>query len=304
MIKKMFDIDRSDMAEPATVGIVGLGLIGGSFAKAYKAKAPGYKVYAVNRTKATLDRAMAEGVVDGVLDENTICECDLIIVTLYPEAAVRYIEDNRQYFKTNTIVTDACGNKRGICSEGFKLADEDESFCFIGAHPMAGSQYSGYEYSKADMFDGASMILVPTLTREDEITPRMGMIISRFKTLLAPIGFGEYKVTDAATHDRMIAYTSQLGHVMASSYVRNQLSLESFGFTGGSFRDMTRIAYCNPEMWSELFIENRDNLTKEIDILIGELERYREAIDSSDCDTLRRLLDEGTRRKEKITPHD
>jgi len=304
MIKKMFDINREEMAEPATIGIVGLGLIGGSFAKAYKTKAPGYKVYAVNRTKATLDRAMADGFVDGVLDENTIGECDLIIVTLYPEAAIKYIEDNKQYFKANTIVTDACGNKRGICREGFKLADEDEDFCFIGAHPMAGSQYSGYEYSKADMFDGASLILVPTLERELDINPRQEMIISRLRTLMAPIGFGEYKVTDAETHDRMIAYTSQLGHVMASSYVRNPLSLESFGFTGGSFRDMTRIAYCNPEMWSELFIENRDNLVKEIDDLIVELEKYKEAIASSDYDTLQRLLDEGTRRKEKITPHD
>ena len=304
MIKKMFDINRTDMAEPATVGVVGLGLIGGSFVKAYKAKAPGYTIYASNRTKATLDRAMAEGVVDGVLDETTIGKCDLIIITLYPEAAVKYIEDNKQYFKANTIVTDACGNKRGICREGFKLADADESFCFIGAHPMAGSQYSGYEYSKADMFEGASMILVPTLERTYDISPRQEMIISRLRTLLAPLGFGEYKVTDAATHDKMIAYTSQLGHVMASSYVRNPLSLDSLGFTGGSFRDMTRIAYCNPEMWSELFIENRDNLTREIDDLITELEKYKEAIASSDYDTLQRLLDEGTRRKEKITSND
>lgn len=303
MIRKMFDIDRTDMAEQATIGIVGLGLIGGSFARAYKEKAPGFKIYAANRTAATLERAVAEGVVDGELDKDTIGECDLIIVNLFPDAAIRYIEDNKQFFKPNTIVTDACGNKRGICAEGFELAENDD-FCFIGAHPMAGSQYSGYDHSRADMFDGASMILVPTMTEGDEITPKMGMIISRLKTLLAPLGFGEYVVTDAATHDKMIAYTSQLGHVMASSYVRNPLSLESPGFTGGSFRDMTRIAYCNPEMWSELFIENRDNLAGEIDNLIGELVKYREAIASADDETLKKLLDEGTRRKDKITPHD
>ncbi|SCW63883.1 prephenate dehydrogenase [Ruminococcaceae bacterium YRB3002] len=296
-----FDFDRKSGPKGGTIGLVGLGLIGGSFAKAYKTRAPQFTVYATNRTKSTLQRAIDEGFADGVLDENTIPECDLILINLFPEAAIKYISENKQFFKPNTIVADTCGNKRGICEAGFRLA-EDEDFCFIGAHPMAGTQFSGYGNSKEDMFDGSSLVLVPTLHSEFDITPRHEMIISRLRTLLAPIGFGEYRVTDAATHDRMIAYTSQLGHIMASSYVRNPAALESYGFKGGSWRDMTRIAYCNSAMWSELFIENKDNLTVEIDNLISELQKFRRVIDESDSETLKALLEEGSRRKE-MTDH-
>ncbi len=289
--------------EGGVIGLVGLGLIGGSFARAYKANAPKFKVYAANRTRSTLHRAIDEGVVDGELNEETIGQCDLIIISLFPEAAVRYIEENRQYFKPNTIVTDACGNKRGICKEGFRLAEEGD-FIFIGAHPMAGTQYSGYDNSKSDMFEGSSLVLVPTLEHEFDITPHQEMVISRLKTLMAPVGFGEYRVTDAVTHDKMIAYTSQLGHVIASSYMRNPAALECCGFTGGSWRDMTRIAYCNTPMWTELFIENRDNLTQEIDLMISEMTKFRDAIGNSDRDRLAALLDEGRTRKEKTESHE
>ena len=283
-----------------TIGLVGLGLIGGSLAKAYKTKAPKIKIYATNRTKSTLKKAMDDGFVDGVLDEKTIPECDLILINLFPEATIKYIEDNKQFFNANTIVADTCGNKRGVCKEGFRLAEE-EGFTFIGAHPMAGTQFSGYANSKADMFEGSSIVLVPTMKSEHDITSKHEMIISRLRTLLAPAGFGEYRVTDAATHDKMIAYTSQLGHVIASSYIRNPASIKSSGFTGGSFRDMTRISYCNASMWSELFIENKDNLTVEIDNLINELKGFRDAIDSGDHDALAKLLEEGSKRKEKLS---
>ena len=298
-----FDPDKNKGPKAGTIGLVGLGLIGGSFAKAYKTRAPRFKVYAANRTKSTLQKAIDEGFVDGVLDENTIPECDLIIISLFPQAAIKYIEENKQFFKPNTIVADACGNKRGICREGFKLA-EDEDFCFIGAHPMAGTQFSGYDNSKADMFTGSSIVLVPTLDSEFDITPKHEMIISRLRTLLAPIGFGEYRVTDAATHDMMIAYTSQLGHVIASSYIRNPLATESDGFVGGSFRDMTRIAYCNSAMWSELFLENKDNLVPAIDSLIEELGKFRNTISQGDYDGLKKLLEEGSKRKEKISSNE
>ena len=168
---------------------------------------------------------------------------------------------------------------------------------------MAGTQYSGYDNSKADMFEGSSIVLVPTLENEFDITPRHEMIISRLRTLLSPIGFGEYRVTDAATHDKIIAYTSQLGHVIASSYMSNPAALECYGFTGGSWRDMTRIAYCNTPMWTELFIENRDNLTKEIDLLIRDMTKFRDAIDSCDRERLAALLNEGRIRKEKTETH-
>ena len=298
-----FDFDKNSGPKAGTIGLVGLGLIGGSFAKAYKTRAPKFKVYATNRTKSTLQKAIDEGFVDGVLDEKTIPECDLILINLFPEAAIKYIEEHKQFFKPNTIVADTCGNKRGICKEGFRIS-EDEDFCFIGAHPMAGTQYSGYANSKPDMFLGSSLVLVPTLKSEYDITPRHEMIISRLRTLLAPIGFGEYRVTDAATHDKMIAFTSQLGHVIASSYIRNPAATECYGFTGGSFRDMTRIAYCNSSMWSELFIENKDNLTKEIDNLIYELNKFREAISEGDYETLKMMLDEGSERKAKMESND
>lgn len=282
--------------EKFTVGIEGLGLIGASFARGFKKRCKEVTVLADNRTRATLDKAMEEGTVDGVLDRDSIGSVDLLIVALYPEAAVRYLEENAPFISADTIVTDVCGLKRYICKEGYRLADE-HGFTFIGGHPMAGTQYSGYDNSKADMFVGASMILVPDPSKDgNSVLGKLDII----KDMLGKLEFGRFVITTPENHDRMIAMTSQMAHLVSSCYVKSPGAEEAEGFTGGSFQDLTRVAYLNAGMWTELFLENRDYLLSEIEAVQKELERYRAAIDASDSEELYRLLDEGSKIKERI----
>ncbi|MBR5359036.1 MAG: prephenate dehydrogenase [Clostridiales bacterium] len=282
--------------EKFTVGIEGLGLIGASFARGFKKRCKEVTVLADNRTGATLDKAMEEGTVDGVLDRESIGSVDLLIVALYPEAAVRYLEENAPFISPDTIVTDVCGLKRYICKEGFRLADE-YGFTFIGGHPMAGTQYSGYDNSKADMFVGASMILIPDPSKDgNSVLGKLDMI----KEMLGKLEFGRFVITTPENHDRMIAMTSQMAHLVSSCYVKSPGAEEAEGFTGGSFQDLTRVAYLNAGMWTELFLENQDYLLAEIEAVQKELEKYRAAIAASDSEELYKLLDEGSKIKERI----
>ena len=285
--------------EKFTVGIEGLGLIGASFARGFKKRCKDVTVLAGNRTRATLDKAIEEGNADGVLDRDTIGSCDLLIVALYPEAAVRYLEENAPYIRKDTIVTDVCGLKRYICKEGFRLADE-YGFTFIGGHPMAGTQYSGYDNSKADMFVNASMILVPDPSKDGNAV--LGKL-DTIKEMLGILEFGRFVITTPENHDRMIAMTSQMAHLVSSCYVKSPGAEEAEGFTGGSFQDLTRVAYLNAGMWTELFLENRDYLLAEVEAVQSELEKYRAAIAASDSEELYRLLDEGSQIKERILRH-
>ncbi|MBO4426213.1 MAG: prephenate dehydrogenase [Clostridiales bacterium] len=282
--------------EKFTVGIEGLGLIGASFARGFKKRCKEVTVLADNRTGATLDKAMEEGTVDGVLDRESMGSIDLLIVALYPEAAVRYLEENAPFISPDTIVTDVCGLKRYICKEGFRLADE-YGFTFIGGHPMAGTQYSGYDNSKADMFVGASMILIPDPSKDgNSVLGKLDMI----KEMLGKLEFGRFVITTPENHDRMIAMTSQMAHLVSSCYVKSPGAEEAEGFTGGSFQDLTRVAYLNAGMWTELFLENQDYLLAEIEAVQKELEKYRAAIAASDSEELYKLLDEGSKIKERI----
>jgi prephenate dehydrogenase len=272
------------------VGVVGLGLIGGSIAKGYHAA--GHTVYAWNRTASTLGFALISGDVDAELNEKNVSECDLIFVSLYPEASIEWVRKMAPYFGEKPLVMDACGTKRNVCEACFKLADE-YGFTFVGGHPMGGTKDKGYKYSKEDMFVGCPMVIVPP--RYDDIE-----LYARIKELLAPLGFGRYSITTADDHDSMIAFTSQLSHVIASSYIKSPSAERQGGFAGGTYRDMTRVAYLNAPMWSEIFISNKDCLLAEIDSLIDNMSKYREAISEEDVDTLRELLEEGSRRKEKL----
>ena len=282
--------------EKFTVGIEGLGLIGASFARGFKKRCREVTVLADNRTSATLDKALDEGTVDGVLDKDSIGSVDLLIVALYPEAAVRYLEDMAPLISADTIVTDVCGLKRYICKEGFRLADE-YGFTFIGGHPMAGTQFSGYDNSKADMFVNASMILVPDPSKDGNSV--LGKL-ETIKEMLGKLEFGRFVITTPENHDRMIAMTSQMAHLVSSCYVKSPGAEEAEGFTGGSFQDLTRVAYLNAGMWTELFMENQDYLLAEIEAVQKELERYRAAIAASDSEELYKLLDEGSKIKERI----
>lgn len=282
--------------EKFTVGIEGLGLIGASFARGFKKRCREVTVLADNRTRATLDKALDEGTVDGILDKDNIGSVDLLIVALYPEAAVRYLEEMAPLISADTIVTDVCGLKRYICKEGFRLADE-YGFTFIGGHPMAGTQFSGYDNSKADMFVNASMILVPDPSKDGNSV--LGKL-ETIKEMLGKLEFGRFVITTPENHDRMIAMTSQMAHLVSSCYVKSPGAEEAEGFTGGSFQDLTRVAYLNAGMWTELFMENQDYLLAEIEAVQKELERYRAAIAASDSEELYKLLDEGSKIKERI----
>jgi len=273
-----------------TVGIVGLGLIGGSMARAYKEA--DWKVYAADIDAAILEMSQLAGVCDGVLDAETIPDCELILVALYPKASVKWMEENAPHIAGTTLVVDCCGVKREVCEPCFALA-EQYGFTFVGGHPMAGTQYSGFKHSRANLFKGASMIIVPPVYDDMEL-------LERVKEALEPALFGRVTVATPDEHDRMIAFTSQMAHVVSNAYIKSPVAGSHRGFSAGSYKDLTRVAKLNETMWTELFLENADHLAAELDGLINELGKYRDAIRQGDELTLKELLAEGRRRKEEV----
>ncbi len=273
-----------------TAGIVGLGLIGGSFAKAYRQK--GHRVLGWNRTGSVTEYAVMSGAIDGELTRDNISSCDIVLVSLYPEATISWLRDMGGYIGSRPIVIDCCGTKRRVCAEAFRIAREC-GFTFIGGHPMAGTQYSGLKHARANMYERAPMVIVPPSFDDIEL-------LSRVKELLSPAGFGRITVTTAEKHDAMIAFTSQLAHVVSNAYVKSPSALSHKGFSAGSYKDLTRVAWLNAGMWAELFLENSDYLEKELDIIISNLSEYRSAIHDGDKDRLTQLLEDGKRLKEEI----
>jgi len=274
-----------------TVGILGLGLIGGSLAKAYKRK-ENIEILAFDTNEPVLGFAMISEVVDERLSMENLSRCELLLLATYPEAAEKWLISAAPHISSDTVVIDCLGTKRGICSMAFPLA-EKYGFTYVGGHPMAGTHNSGYKYSREDLFDGAPMVIVPP--RFDDIE-----LLERIKALLAPVGFGHITVTTAEEHDRMIGFTSQMAHIVSNAYIKSPTAGSHKGFSAGSYKDLTRVAWLNPEMWAELFLENGDNLINELDFLIARLGEYRSAIAEGDYDTLVRILDEGRRRKKEI----
>ena len=273
-----------------TVGILGLGLIGGSLARAYKLA--GHTVYVKNRDESMLSFAMLSGAVDGKLNEDTIPQCDLILLAIYPAGSADWLEANAPLISKKALVIDCCGTKQLVCQRCFPIAKE-YGFTFVGGHPMAGSQFSGFKYSRASLFQGAPMVLVPPVY--DDMA-----LLQRVKDALEPCGFGFFSVTTAADHDRMIAFTSQMPHILSNAFIKSPTALDHKGFSAGSYRDLTRVAWLNPGMWTELFLENRANLLFELDTYIQSLTQYRDALANQDEDTLYRLLDDGKKRKEEV----
>lgn len=273
-----------------TVGIVGLGLIGGSFAKAYHAA--GERVLAQDIDRDVLSFAVISSAVDEELTDETMAECDLILLAVCPAAAVEWLQKNAPKIASHTIVIDCCGTKRTVCAACFPIAAQ-YGITYLGGHPMAGTQFSGFKYAKEDLYHGAPMVLVPP--RFDDIE-----LLGRVKDLLTPAGFGSYSVTTAEQHDEMIAFTSQLAHVASNAYIKSPTAKKHKGFSAGSYKDMTRVAWLAPHMWAELFLENRDFLLKEIDCYIEHLSQYKAAMEQNDEEELIRLLDEGKKRKEEV----
>lgn len=273
-----------------TVGICGLGLIGGSMAKAYKES--GHTVLGYDKDEATLGFAALDGTLDGVLNVNTISKCNLIFIALYPSQAIIYLNEIAPLLSQDTTIIDLCGTKQTICECGFALAKK-YGFTFVGGHPMAGKQFSGFKYAKATLFKGAPMVLVPPIY--DDIA-----FLDRIKELLAPAGFGRLSITTAEKHDAMIAFTSQLAHVVSNAYVKSPTAQNHKGFSAGSYKDMTRVAWLNENMWTELFLENKEPLLFELEYIISSLNEYKAAIENNDADTLKALLRDGRIAKEQV----
>ncbi len=272
------------------VGVVGLGLIGGSFAKAYS-KA-GHSVLAYDINESVLQYAVMNDMAEGELTKENLKDCDLILLCTYPGAAIEYLQENGEFIGTKPVVIDCCGTKRIIVEPGMEIAKK-YGFTYVGGHPMAGTQYSGIKYSKENMYSGAPMVIVPP--RYDDIE-----LLDKVKKLLLPAGFGKITVTTAEKHDEMIAYTSQMAHIVSNAYIKSPTVREHKGMSAGSYKDMTRVAWLSPEMWTELCMDNRDNLLKEMDIFINNLELYKEALENKDSEMLKKLFEEGKRMKEEV----
>lgn len=254
-----------------TIGIRGMGLIGGSFEKAFLRE--GHKV--LNLKDASKDE---------------IRECSLVIVCLPPLMVAPWIREHALDFADGAVVTDAAGVKGVVCDALRELAARS-AWTYVGGHPMAGKERSGYANAAADLFNGASMIFTPYASTS-EVT------VEWLKSIFSEIGFARFVVTDPARHDEMIAYTSQLAHVVSSAYVRDPLSRKHLGFSAGSYQDMTRVATVDPDIWTDLFLSNATALDAVLTRLIERLGGYRDAIRSGDAGALRELLAEGRRAKE------
>ena len=272
------------------VGILGLGLIGGSLARAYALA--GHTVYAADRDAGMLSFAMLSGAVHGILDEKTIPGCELILLAIYPGGSAGWLEENGKHISASALVLDCCGVKEEVCRRCFPVA-ERYGFTFVGGHPMAGSHFSGFKYSRATLFRGAPMVLVPP--RFDDMD-----LLQRVKDALSPCEFGSFSVTTAAEHDRMIAFTSQMPHILSNAYIKSPTAIRHKGFSAGSYKDLTRVAWLNAGMWAELFLDNKENILFELDTYLDSLKAYRNALARENKETLVCLLEEGKRRKEEV----
>ena len=272
-------------------GIVGLGLIGGSLAKSIKFHTA-HTVLGCDINETALLQAKMFGAIDGELTEKTLGDCDVVLAALYPKAAVEWLLAHRAFFRPGALVADCCGVKRFVCDRLFP-AFRDAPFTFMGGHPMAGRERSGFSFAQDDLFENASMILCPMPGTDVET-------VRRAKEIFLSIGFGRVRFSTPAEHDEMIALTSQLAHVVSSAYVKAPLAEKHKGFSAGSFKDMTRVAYLSEEMWTELFLENGDLLLEQTQGLIDRLQEYRDALRDRDADRLRALLKTGREMKESL----
>ena len=272
-------------------GIVGLGLIGGSLARSIKFHSK-HTVYGGDLKETAILQAKMVGAIDGELTDENLPDCDVVLVALYPKDAVDWTLNHLDAFKPGSLVIDCCGVKRFVCSRLYP-AFAGKQAIFIGGHPMAGRERSGFTYAQDDLFENASMILAPAPGTDIET-------IRRAKEIFLSIGFAKVRFTTPQEHDEMIAFTSQLGHVVSSAYVKTPLAPKHKGFSAGSFRDMTRVARLNEDMWTELFLENDDLLLTQVEALINNMQEYYDALKNRDEERLRFLLREGREIKEAL----
>lgn len=273
------------------VGVVGLGLIGGSYAKALKSLGD-VKVFGFDINETVTYQGLLTESIDAELTDEALSACDVVFLALYPQAALDFVKAHASGFKKDAVVADLCGIKRAIFEKLSELAEE-HGFTYIGTHPMAGRETSGFESADSALFHNASLILTPMKKARIEE-------IAVLKTLAERIGFTHFEIATPEEHDEIIAFTSQLAHVVSSAYIKSPTATRHEGFSAGSYKDMTRVARLNEVMWTELFLDNADNLENEVAHIIEELEKYRAALHNRDEEALMRLLAEGRIRKEQI----
>lgn len=272
------------------IAIAGLGIIGGSFAKAIK-KYTDHHIYGINRSPQPLEDALACGAIDEIGSPEILGRVDILILGTFPEAAVKFVRDNAEKIPKNCIVIDSAGIKSEICPEMISLS-EKYGFPFVGCHPMAGKEQNGFSASEADLFQNASCIIIPCTGDERSVK-----IIS---DLALKIGFGKVVYSTPEEHDRMIAFTSQLPHVIACSYVLSPVCKNHNGFSAGSYRDVSRVAHINEKLWAELFIENKDPLIEEIELLTEHMNMIKKAVQNGDRAELEAILAQSRRVKEEL----
>ena len=270
------------------VGIVGLGLIGGSMAKSIKSRTAN-TVWGIDLDAETMTMARMCGAIDAPLTDSNLPQCDLILVAIRPGAAVEWVRQNADHITSSAILVDLCGVKRTVVA-GIAPIAEQHGFAYIGGHPMAGRERSGFTAATEDLYVGASMILTPD-SRTDMA------LLEKLKHFFLDVGFASLTFSDPEEHDRIIAYTSQLAHIVSSAYVKSPEAQRRRGFSAGSFRDMTRVARLDEDMWTELMLADADYLTKELGILIDNIAAYRDALERRDAQKLRSLLKEGREAK-------
>lgn len=271
------------------IAIVGLGLIGGSLAKAIK-KNTQHSVYAIDTDKETIRSAIEQEAIDEEITADELKMCDLTIICLYPERIVEFVRENAGKFKKGSIVIDSCGVKTAVTYPCENIL-EDYGVRFLGCHPMAGREFSGFDYSVDNLFDKASFIITQTPNTKTQLVATVG-------NLAYEIGFRKVVVSTPEEHDRIIAFTSQLAHIVSSAYVKSPSLTKQSGFSAGSFKDLTRVAKLNEDMWTSLFLLNKDPLVDEISHIIDRLTEYKNAIETENADELKELLKNGRELKE------
>ena len=266
------------------IGIVGLGLIGGSMAKSIKNRTS-HTVWGTDLDQETMTLARICGAIDGPLDGEKLPQCDLVLVAIRPQAAADWVREHAPQIGKSAILVDLCGVKRVVVEQLAPIAAE-QGFAYIGGHPMAGKERGGFTSSTDDLYVGASMILTPDKRTDMKL-------LETLQAFFLDVGFAKLTFSQPEEHDRIIAFTSQLAHIVSSAYVKSPEAQRRRGFSAGSFRDMTRVARLDEDMWTELFLDDADYLVKELDILIENLTAYSQALKSGDAERVRALLREG-----------
>ncbi len=260
--------------------VVGLGLIGGSIAKALQLHTP-HRVYGIDSSEDALLDACSCGAIAGKAGPEELAKADLVYLCVYPETALAFMEAHGGGLKENCVVTDTCGVKAALCAGMERLAPQGK-YVFVAGHPMAGKEKSGFSASDPSIFMGASYIIAPCGAPE--------WAVGEVEALALRMGFGKTVRTTPERHDQIIAFTSQVPHVLACAYVLSPRCKEHKGFSAGSYRDVSRVADINDALWARLFLDNREALTAELDELIGNLGGFRDAVAAGREEDLQQLL--------------